>query len=135
MLAPLFRIVRRMHDSGMCHQALYARNIVVRPAAAAGERYFLADVPRSWLFPRSITGTSMAWCDLLDLVRTIRLAGIPPGEIPVEAYAEDGDGAYRGPALDGLRHAVHVFGKWSRRRRDVRTRLRWLAAWAVTRRG
>jgi hypothetical protein len=93
--APLYRIARRMHDSGLCSQALYARNILVQPRAPLDQRYSLLDLPRSWLFPGSITGTSMARCDLLDLTRSIRQAGIAPGEIPVEAYAGEDEPGLR----------------------------------------
>jgi hypothetical protein len=129
-LAPLYRIVRRMHDSGLCSQTLYARNIVVQPGAPPDQRYSLLDLPRSWLFPGSIAGTSMARCDLLDLTRSIRLAGIAPGEIPVEAYARENEGGHR-QALAKLPHRNHAFGKWSRKGREARTRLRWLLAWAL----
>lgn len=129
-LAPLYRIVRRMHDSGLCSQTLYARNIMVQPGSPPDRRYTLLDLPRSWLFPGGLAGTSMAWCDLLDLTRSIRLAGIAPGKIPVEAYARENEAGHR-QALAKLRHRDHAFGQWSRKRREARTRLRWLLAWAL----
>jgi hypothetical protein len=129
-LAPLYRLARRMHDSGLCSQALYARNIVVQPRAPLEQRYSLSDLPRSWLFPGSITGTSMARSDLLDLTHSIRRAGIAPGEIPVEAYAGEDERGHK-QSLARLRHMDHAFGKWSRKRREARTRLRWLLGWAL----
>jgi hypothetical protein len=132
-LAPLFRLVRRMHESGLCHQALYASNILVRPGAAPETRYVIADLPRSWTFPGSIVGTSMAALDVLDLVYTIVEAGVPVKAVPVEAYGPDGLTTHCW-ATDGgetVRRGHEARTKGSRARRDLAARLRWAGAWGL----
>lgn len=132
-LEPLFRLARRMHESGFCHQTLYARNILVSQGGPPEARYYMSDVPRSWTFPRSIVGTAMAWFDLLDLTHSIVEAGIAPEEVPVEAYGPPSAG-HRwsgGRDLARLRTTRDARSKWSRFWRDVSTRLRWAVAWTL----
>jgi hypothetical protein len=132
-LAPLFRLVRRMHESGLCHQALYASNILVRPGAALESRYVIADLPRSWTFPGSIVGTSMAALDVLDLVYTIVEAGVPLEAVPIEAYGPDGLTAHHW-ATDGgdlVKRGRSARTKGARGRRDLAARLRWVGAWGL----
>jgi hypothetical protein len=132
-LAPLFRLVRRVHESGLCHQALYASNILVRPGAAPENRYVIADLPRSWTFPGSIVGTSIAALDVLDLVYTIVEAGVPLEAVPVEAYGPDGLTAHHWTAAgtETLRKARGARTKRARARRDLGVRLRWAKAWGL----
>jgi tRNA A-37 threonylcarbamoyl transferase component Bud32 len=66
-LAPLYQIVRRAHESGTYHGALSPRNILVTGDAGAEPGFFLIDMERSILFPYDISGTRMAWRDLLSL--------------------------------------------------------------------
>jgi hypothetical protein len=132
-LAPLFRLVRCMHESGLCHQALYASNILVGPGVVPENRYVIADLPRSWTFPGSIVGTAMAALDVLDLVYTIVEAGVPMEAVPVEAYGSDGLTTHRW-ATDGgetVRRGHEARTKGSRARRDLAARLRWAGAWGL----
>lgn len=128
----LYRTVHAMHESGFCNQTLYASNVLVTPCAPVGRRCHLADVPRSWTFPRSIVGTPMAWYDLLDLSLSIIDAGVPWEEIPVEAYGLN----EAGQRWWASRERAAVVGRFDSRaksvrlRRDVIARLRWAAAWA-----
>jgi tRNA A-37 threonylcarbamoyl transferase component Bud32 len=126
-LAPLFRIVRRMHESGFCNQTLYAYNVLVSRDAEPGEEFFLADVPRSWTFPRSIVGTGMALFDLLDLTVEVEEAGVAPAAVPLEAY---------GLGETGMRWWARHAGedprtKRTRAVRDALARVRWAAAWGL----
>jgi hypothetical protein len=132
-LAPLFRLVRCMHESGLCHQALYASNILVRPGVVPETRYVIADLPRSWTFPGSIVGTAMAALDVLDLAYTIVEAGVPIEAVPVEAYGSDGLTAHHwtGAGTETLRKARGARTKGARARRDLGVRLRWASAWGL----
>jgi hypothetical protein len=132
-LADLFRIVRRMHQAGLCHQALYARNVLVRPGAPPPERYYISDLPRSWTFPQGLAGTGVARHDLLDLTWSIREQGVPAEAIPVEAYALDESERLwrRQGGVSGLREAPDARSKLSRLRRDLSVRVRWALSWAI----
>ncbi len=128
-LLPLFRIVRQMHESGFCHQALYARNVLVDSQAPAGEEFFLADVPRSWTFPRSTAGTPMAWWDLLDLVVELEEIGVPVQSDWLDAYGLCPAGrtwwdAKRSGAIDPREKRIRLM-------RDGAARLRWGMAWGA----
>lgn len=120
-LQPLFRTVRQMHESGLCHQTLYARNVLIADATTAEPRYYICDVPRSFVFPRSIVGTSMARDDLDDLMASVTRSG---GKI--EAGDREAYGLGVGISLDGRQSDRR--SKRSRFLRDLRTRLYWLAA-------
>ena len=70
-LAPLLRLIRRMHDSGVSHGGLAPRNILVSfPAGTPA--FHLIDMSYSCIFPCGIAGTRMADFDLLDLMYRIR---------------------------------------------------------------
>lgn len=135
-LGALFATVRRMHEAGFCHQALSARNILVRPTVE-GPHFLIADVPRSWTFPTSIAGRPMARGDVRDLVLSLVQHGVAPAAIPVDAYGLE---ALAGPwGSDGGRRrivaeAARATSKRARLRRDLIVRLRWAAAWARGRR-
>jgi len=124
-LAPLFRIVRRMHESGFCHQTLYAANVLVSKGKPGGDAFVMCDVPRSWTFPRSILGTSMARHDLLDLAASLVEVGVPPTELPLLAY----DAREGRLALDLLLGGADPRGKRKRSLRDLAARVRWAGAW------
>lgn len=132
-LASLFRSVRRMHESGLCHQALYASNILVLPDEPPARRYYIADVPRSWTFPTTIVGTIMAELDLLDLLWTIARAGPEVGAIPVEAYGRDGvtEAWWEDEPGEVLERGCVARSKAVRARRDISVRACWAAAWAL----
>jgi hypothetical protein len=88
-LAPMFRVVRGMHDSGLFHGMLFPRNMLVAGPAGA-EQFYVIDAPRSVLFPGSIVGTAMAREDLLALAS--RLLARPGGCEEVRAYGlSDGE--------------------------------------------
>lgn len=124
-LAPLLRTVRQMHESGLYHGTLFGRNVLVVPEAPPEERYFLCDVPRSWVFPRTIVGTRLAHRDLRDLLVDLVEAGMSPGAIPWAAY---------GLGEEGRRRVTRPWTRdprtgRSRTLRDMECRVRWAAAW------
>lgn len=132
-LAPLFRIVRRMHESGFCNQTLYAYNVLVDTKAPPGEEFFLADVPRSWTFPRSIVGSRMALFDLLDLTVEVEESGVAPEAVPIEAYGLDALDA-QGKRWWTEQKGADPRAKRTRSVRDGVARMRWAAAWCLPRR-
>jgi hypothetical protein len=127
-VAPLLAIVKRMHQSGFCHQTLYGRNVLVNPEADLEVRYFLADVPRARVFPRSIVGVRPALLDLRDLYLDLALGGFSPGRVPWDAYGLTSRQRRKvaAPLPDGNPR------KGLRRRlRDLEVRVRCAAAWAA----
>ena len=126
-LAPLFRMVRRMHESGFCHQTLYAANVLVVGKDPGRARFVMCDVPRSWIFPQSIAGTSMAQYDLLDLAASLLEVGVRPEALPLEAY----DVQEGGRVLQRLREGEDPRGKQQRFLRDLTARIQWAGAWAA----
>ena len=126
-LAPLYQMVRRMHESGLCNQTLYARNVLVSRDAPPGEGYVIADIPRSWTFPQSIVGTDMALYDLLDLTAELEKIGVPRKAIPLDAYGLD-ERAEKWWAKAQKRNSR---AKLRRLARDARARVRWASAWAL----
>ena len=131
-LAPLFQMVRRMHESGFCHQTLYAANVLVsNQGRPGGGDFVMCDVPRSWTFPRSILGTSMARYDLLDLAASLVEVGVPPTELSLEAY----DLREGKRALDLLLAGKDPRGKRERALRDLAARARWAGAWLAVWKG
>lgn len=132
-LIPLFQIVRRMHESGFCHQALYATNILVNPGAPPADRYFIADVPRSWTFPMSLVGRRAALYDLLDLVLEIEQAVGPPMESRIEPLALKHygiDHATRARWTELRAQPDDPRSKRTRAIRDLRIRIWWVFSWA-----
>ncbi len=71
-LAPLLRLVRRMHDSGVSHGGLAPRNIMVAYPEHGQPAFHLIDMAYGHVFPRGIAGTRMAAFDLLDLMYQLR---------------------------------------------------------------
>jgi len=129
-LRPLIHSVRRMHESGMCNQTLYAANVLVRTGRGGELAFILSDMPRSWVFPQSVAGTRMALWDLLDLQYTLAEAGcLPTGEL-VEAYGRD---AFDSKDLRWMKAWLGADPKTKRLRlrRDLVTRFRWAAAWTL----
>jgi hypothetical protein len=125
---PLLSAVRRMHESGFCHQTLYGRNVLVDPEASPEERYFIADVPRARVFPRSIAGGRLALMDLRDLYLDLALGGFSPEAVPWNAYGltDRQRRKVTAPLPDG-----NPRKGWRRRLRDVEARLRCAAAWGA----
>ncbi len=76
-LAPVFRLLRRLHDLGVSHGALMPRNILVSLPAGGPPAFQLIDFARSRQFPGAITGTRVASFDLRSLLHAVR------GRIPV----------------------------------------------------
>jgi len=139
-LTPLFRMVRRMHESGLCNQTLFASNILIRPSTepGAGNRFFLSDLPRSWVFPRSLLGTRRALWDLLDLEYTLVCCGLSPeGEVLAAARVAYGVGELPAPSREWLagKGEVDPRSKKRRGRRDVVARMQWALAWLAVWKG
>ena len=123
-LAPLFRTIRQMHESGFCHQTLYARNVLVGSGFPEGERFFIMDVPRARIFPGSIVGTPGALADLRDLFVDLAMAGITRTAVPWRIY---------GLESQDLEQVTRPWESDPRTRgrrtiRDVKLRLRWAIA-------
>ena len=79
-LAPLWSIAARLHDAGLHHGTLLARNVLVRNATHAPQ-FFLLDLPRFHRFPYGIRGTRMARYDLLFLTHSL-LRALPGDDLP-----------------------------------------------------
>lgn len=124
-LAPLYRAVRLMHESGLCHQALYARNVLVQHDDGSGPRFVIADLPRARRFPGSIVDTGMALYDLLDLTLELTDRGVPSTAIPLEAYGKSS----RFHRLREFWRGKDPRSKVGRFLRDAAVRVRWSAAW------
>lgn len=79
-LTPLWVTVGRLHDAGLRHGTLFARNILVRGTGTDAE-LVLIDMPRFHRFPRGIRGTRMARYDLLYLGHSLlrQLPDADPG--------------------------------------------------------
>jgi hypothetical protein len=71
-LRPLSRMLRRMHERGVYHGALSPKNILVVEQAGSVRSFYLIDMARAVCFPGDITGSRMAWFDLLSLMRRLR---------------------------------------------------------------
>jgi hypothetical protein len=112
-LAPLWSTVGRLHDAGLRHGTLLARNVLIRGEPDALE-FFLLDLPRFHRFPYGIRGTRMARFDLLFLANTL-LRALPPDDLPrwLAAYGmNDGEQAE-------FRASLRRFRNSSRLRRAV----------------
>ena len=125
-LGVLFALVRRMHRHGFRHQALYARNIL---ASRTGGRwhFYIADVPRARIFPQDLNGTRMARLDLVDLLASLRQAGLPDSSFHLARW---------GVNLPEQRHIRRMLERYSKTRprrvfRDIECRCRHAAACAI----
>jgi tRNA A-37 threonylcarbamoyl transferase component Bud32 len=127
-IAPLVANVRRMHESGFCHQTLYGRNVLVDPEANPEERYFIADVPRARVFPRGIVGSRPALLDLRDLWVDLALGGFSPDGVPWDSYGltDRQRRKVTAPLPEG--NPRRGLG---RQLRDVEVRIRCAGAWAA----
>jgi len=130
-LEPLYRAVRRMHESGFCHQTLYATNVLLGGNAEPDPGFFIADVPRSHVFPRSIVGTRMALYDLVDLTADIRRLGRSGADTALATYGLD---AVSREVMSRLGQG-DARSKRRRLLRDLEARVRWAGAWAAVWRG
>lgn len=72
---PLFDSLRRMHECGVYHGALWPKNILLTRAADGTPQFHVIDLARSVLFPRDVRGTSMARFDVLSLVYSLIQSG------------------------------------------------------------
>lgn len=70
-LVPLFRLLRRMHDSGVLHGALMPRNILVSRQVDGHPAFHLIDLARSRQFPAGIAATWIACFDLKSLLHAV----------------------------------------------------------------
>ena len=82
----LFSTVRRLHESGCCHHALFSRNVLISPNVAGSDSFTICDVARSRIFPNSIVGTRLALLDLADLAHDLMRHGVLREAIPYDAY-------------------------------------------------
>jgi len=96
----LFQMVQHMHSCGVYHGALSTKNILIDFKGNARPNYYIIDLARGWLFPRSIFGKQIAWFDILKLVRNIEnhfgigycqpyLAQYGLGEGAIEKFYQD----------------------------------------------
>jgi tRNA A-37 threonylcarbamoyl transferase component Bud32 len=109
-LAPLFRIVRRMHSSGLHHGALVARNILVTTGADGSWSFHVIDMPRALAFPRDVFDTRMGRIDLMDLTRSLLpVLGDERCLALLESYGMDaGGGRSLLETLEGYRCTRHT---------------------------
>jgi tRNA A-37 threonylcarbamoyl transferase component Bud32 len=70
-LAVLFKMMYRMHTSGVYHGALSSKNVLVNAAGNTQLQYYIIDLAHSRLFTSSIFGKMIAWYDILTLFRSI----------------------------------------------------------------
>ena len=90
-LAGLMPHVRRMHEGGIFHGALWLKNVLALPGAGADVRFFLIDMPKAMFFAGSIVGSRMARVDLLDLLWWVRRErGLEACRPLVAAYGLEG---------------------------------------------
>ena len=94
-LTPLFSEVGRLHDAGVHHGTLLARNVLVRGEGDVRE-FVLLDLPRFHRFPHGLRGTRMARYDLMFMATTL-LRALPASELPhwLAAYGMSDDQAAR----------------------------------------
>ena len=124
----LFATVRQMHRSGFCHNALFARNILISDNTATQSFFTISDVPRSRIFPRSVIGTRLALLDIADLGNDLMRLGVPEEAIPYDAYGLTSTEAHR---LSGMLEG-YVQNKSHRLVRDIESRIRHLFAYLVS---
>lgn len=126
-LPSLFGVVHRMHEAGICHHALFARNILVTETPGAPRSYFLCDLPRSIRFPWSVAHTRVARDDIDDLLASIAYHAGRPSSTGEASPKID---APPRPATLAARGAVRR-SKRARLFRDARLRTVWLTSWAI----
>jgi hypothetical protein len=68
---PLFDALRRMHEHGVYHGALWPKNILVARISEGAWGFHLIDLTRAVRFPGTICGTAMARFDLLSLLYSL----------------------------------------------------------------
>jgi hypothetical protein len=89
-LSPLYRDLRRMHESGMFHGVLHLRNVLAGHDGTGERAFYIIDTPGAMLYPISIVGSSMARFDLLLFSsQAMRHLEMPAAQIPLEAYGAD----------------------------------------------
>ena len=120
----LFEEIRRMHECGFCHHALFVRNVLIVGADTANPLFAICDVPRSRIFPKSIVGTRMALFDVVDLAADMIRRGVPEDSIPFDAYG------FTEEEQERLSHMLENYrrDKIHRRLRDGESRVRHLLA-------
>lgn len=69
----LFQHIRTMHDTGIYHGALSPKNVFVSYTPATLPTFHIIDMARAILFSKAITGTKLAWYDLLHIARGLKL--------------------------------------------------------------
>lgn len=87
VLSAAYGLVRRMHKSGCHHGLMYGRNILVARWGAQTPDAYVIDTPNAILFPYDLTGTKMAWYDLLCLTAgVLKHAGTEACMAPLRHY-------------------------------------------------
>lgn len=72
ILADAYAMLRRLHEAGFHHGAMYERNILISQVnAQKPPALFIIDTPKAMRFPYSIAGTRMAWIDIAHLSRSL----------------------------------------------------------------
>jgi len=71
---PLFDALRRMHERGVYHGALWPKNILLAKASEEAREFHLIDLARAVRFPGTICGTAMSRFDLLSLLSSLARA-------------------------------------------------------------
>jgi hypothetical protein len=106
-LTHLWATLGRLHDAGLYHGTLLARNILVRGGADAPQ-FIVLDMPRCHVFPNGIRGTRMARYDLIFMANTLRRSLLPADDVPrwLTAYGMSADQQSRFAAdLRGFRNS------------------------------
>ena len=67
----LFDGLRRMHERGVYHGALWPKNILLAKASEGAWEFHLIDLARAVRFPGTLCGTAMARFDLLSLLYSL----------------------------------------------------------------
>ncbi len=127
-LRPLFTTVRRMHERGFCHNALFARNILIADSATTDDVFTISDVPRSRIFPQSVVGTRLALLDVAGLASDLMRLGVREEAVPYDAYGLTSTEAKRlSRMLEG-----YAQNKLRRLARDAESRIKHFLACCVS---
>ena len=107
-----FQLVRQMHDAGVAHGALYARNLLAGPTL---NDFWICDLAKALRYPQSIVGSHTARFEILDLCQSLVELGITVEQFPLDAY-----GIAR-KAQDELRRVIAGYrqSKLRNRRRNL----------------
>ena len=112
-------MVQIMHKSGVYHGALSTKNILIDATGKTQPEYYIIDLARSWLFPGSIIGKSIAWYDLLKIVRSIENdLGVGHCKAYLARYG------FGKSAIDKFYHDAKPHRSFSRKQRRIKNTLK-----------